>query len=514
MKILSALQLKELDEFTIQEEEITSLDLMERAAGKVSQFIRETYPQKGRQIVIFSGPGNNGGDGLVVARQLSAYGYTNIEVYLFNTSNSLSGDCKKNAERLQSDCESVRFVEVTQQFEAPQLTTSTLIVDAIFGTGLNKPLSGGYAALTQFINSTQSEVVSIDMPSGLMCEDNTYNSPTSIVQATHTLTFQLPKLSHLLADNQKYVGQLHVLDIGLSSKKINETPTHFEIAEPRRVAQLLKHRPLFGHKGTFGHGLLIAGQYGMAGAAILAAKACLRSGAGKVTVHTPLLNNDILQVSVPEAILSHDADSHIFSSQVATENYQAIAIGPGIGTHKRTALAFIEQVSHARVPLVLDADAINILGDHKGWISQVPPQTVLTPHPGEMQHLGICNRDAYSTLIEAINMAQRHHFYIVLKGHFTAICQPDGRVLFNPNGNSGMGTAGCGDVLTGVITGLLAQGYSQEDACILGVFLHGLAGDIAAEEKGVYSLTASDVIEALPKAFLQVGKLATTEMPH
>lgn len=501
MKILSAIQLKELDEATIQKENITSLDLMERASSKVTHFVRELYPQKDRQIVVFSGPGNNGGDGLAVARQLHTHGYSSIEVFLFNTSNSLSADCQKNADRLKTDCEDIAFTEVTQQFEAPKLTSSTLIIDAIFGTGLNKPLAGGYAALTQFINSTNAEVLSIDMPSGLMCEDNTCNSPSSIVRATHTLTFQLPKLAQLLADSQQYVGHLHVLDIGLSQQVIAAMPSAFRFVEEGEVAQLLQPRAPFGHKGTFGHALIIAGRYGMAGAAVLSAKACLRSGAGKVTVHTPLLNNDILQLSVPEAILSHDADNRIFTTQVSTDAYQAIAIGPGIGTHKHTALPFIEQVSHARVPLVLDADAINILGDHKGWISQVPHTTILTPHPGEMQRLGICNHDSYSTLMEAVNMAQRHKFYIVLKGHFTAICKPDGSVLLNPTGNSGMATAGAGDVLTGIITALLAQGYGQEQACILGVYLHGLAGDFAAAELGEHSAMASDIINALPKAF-------------
>ena len=504
MKILNSHQLKELDELTIQEEGITSLDLMERAAKKATEFICSEYPEKNRQIVIFSGPGNNGGDGLAMARRLNACGYTQVEAFLFNTSNSLSADCKANAERLETDCPDVAFTEVKQQFEAPKLNSQTLIVDAIFGTGLTRPLSGGFAALVQFINSMGAEVVSIDMPSGLMCEDNTCNSPLSIVRAVHTLTFQLPKLAQLLADNQQFVGQLHLLDIGLSQQKIASTEAACFIQSEKEVASLLQDRPAFGHKGTFGHAFLIAGRYGMAGAAQLAAKACFRSGAGKVTVHTPLANNDILQMTVPEAIMSHDTDEHIYSVRVATDGCDALAIGPGIGTNKRTALALIEQVSHASTPLLLDADAINILADHKGWISQVPPFTIFTPHPGEMQRLGICNKDSYSILMEAVSMAQRHKFFIVLKGHLTAICRPDGHVVLNPTGNSGMATAGSGDVLTGVITGLLAQGYSQEAACRIGVYLHGLAGDLAAGEMGEHAMMASDIIQALPKAWMQL----------
>ena len=501
MKILNAHQIKALDALSIEEQEISSIDLMERAAGQVTQFVREHYPERQRQVVVFAGPGNNGGDGLVVARQLCTIGYEHIEVYLFNTNNSLSEECQKNAERLQTDCEQVAFTMVTQQFEAPKLLASTLIIDALFGTGMNKPLSGGYAALTQFINSAKADVVAIDMPSGLMCEDNSLNSSSSIVRATHTLTFQLPKLAQILADNQEYVGQLHLLDIGLSKQGIEDADSPYHIMERIEVNRLLKPRASFGHKGTFGHALIVAGQYGMAGAAVLSAKACLRAGAGKVTVHTPLLNNSILQVAIPEAVLSHDTDNKIFTTAIDTTPYASLAIGPGIGTNKRTSLALIEQISHSAAPLILDADAINILGDHKGWISQIPQHTILTPHPGEMRRLGICNHDAFSTLMEAINMAQRHRFYIVLKGHFTAICQPNGHVAFCPTGNSGMATAGSGDVLTGILSSLLAQGYSAHDACMLGVYLHGLAGDLAAEQVGEESLMASDIIEALPRAF-------------
>ncbi len=493
--------MKELDEYTIQSEDISPIDLMERASAKVTDFIKQNYPNRQRHIAVFSGPGNNGGDGLAVARQLNAVGYERVEVFLFNTSNSLSADCKTNAERLQNECRNVTYTEVTQQFEAPQLTAQTLIVDALFGTGLNKPLSGGYAALVQFINALGAEIISIDMPSGLMCEDNSFNSYSSIVCATHTLTFQLPKLAQLLPDNQNYVGQLHLIDIGLSSEKVEEMPVQFSITEPQEIKRMLKSRPAFGHKGTFGHALLIAGQYGMAGAAILAAKACLRSGVGKVTLHTPTSNNAILQTAVPEAVISHDADENIFTTPLPMDSFNAVAIGPGIGTHKRTALALIEQISHSSSPLLLDADALNILGGHKGWIPQIPANAILTPHPGEMIRLGICNHDSYSILMEAINMTKRYNIFLVLKGHYTGVCTPSGHVYFNPTGNSGMATAGSGDVLSGIITSLLAQGYCPETACRLGVYLHGLAGDIAAAELCEESITASDIIAHLPHAF-------------
>lgn len=504
MKLPNAYQMKELEAYTIQHDDIKSIDLMETAAMKVAEFIFYNYTNHDTPIIIYSGPGNNGGDGLALARLLSKSNYTNIKAYLFNTNNSLSEDCKQNAERLKVECPKVSFTEIQQQFEAPEMSNETLIIDALFGTGLNKPLGGGYAALVKFINASPAQVVSIDMPSGLMCEDNTYNSPSAIVRATYTLTLGLPKLALILPDNQQYVGEAFVLDIGLCSEKLDDMTIPYQITSKRHVAQLLRERPAYGHKGTFGNALLIAGKYGMAGAALLAAKACMRTGVGKVTVHSPIKNNDILQIGVPEAVLHHDENETIFTTPERTDDYQAIAIGPGIGTDKRTALAFIEQASHADIPMLIDADGINILGGHKGWISQIPANTIFTPHAREMQRLGICNTDSYSTLLEAINMAKQHKFYICLKGHYTAICTPNGEVYFNPSGNSGIATAGSGDVLTGIILALLAQQYKEFDACLLGTYLHGLAGDIAAKDLGEHAVTATDIIQYLPQAFKQI----------
>lgn len=514
MKLPNAYQMKELDALTIQHHDIKSIDLMETAAKKVAEFIKWHYPNSAMPIVVFSGPGNNGGDGLALARLLNNSGYTHLQVFLFNTNNSLSDDCKTNAQRLTEECPAVTFTEIQQQFEAPELSPDTLIVDALFGTGLNKPLGGGYAALVKFINASQTQVISIDMPSGLMCEDNTYNSPSAIVRATYTLALGLPKLALILPDNQLYVGQAFVLDINLCYDKLTSMNIPYQITTSHEIAQLLRTRPTFGHKGTFGNTLLIAGSYGMAGAAVLAAKACLRSGVGKVTIHTPKQNNNILQTALPEAILHHDEDEYIFTSPVQTDSFDALAIGPGIGTDKRTALAFIEQASHADAPLVIDADGINILGSHKGWISQIPPNTLFTPHPREMQRFGICNTDSYSLLLEAINMAKQHKFYICLKGHYTAICTPQGQVYFNPTGNSGMATAGSGDVLTGILLALLGQHYSPKDACLLGTYLHGLAGDLAAQQLGQHSITATDIIHYLPQAFQQVAQIRNSPTPH
>lgn len=501
MIIANASQVREIEAQTMSEYNMSSLQLMERAAQKCVDILLNLYPSKETDVVIFAGPGGNGGDGLAIARLLCQAGYHHIKAYLFNTRQSLSDDCSSNAERLKNECPNTCFIEVTQQFEPPKLTSKTLIIDAIFGIGLTRPLSGGFATLVRFINASDAQVVSVDIPSGLMCEDNSLNTPSTIVKAQHTITFSQPKLCMMLDDCQSYIGTLHIADMGFSEEAIRTTDTPYYITQHDEMVRELKKRVPWGHKGIFGHALLIAGSYGMAGAAILAAQACLKGGIGKLTIHTPLLNNDILQIAVPEATLSHDPHDRYYSQAIPATNYKAIGIGPGIGTNKDTAIAFIEQVSHAKAPLVLDADAINILGSHKGWIPQVPAYSIFTPHPKEMQRLGIFQENSYSLLLEAISMATRHKFYIILKGHHTAICTPDGKVFFNTTGNSGMATAGAGDVLTGLLTALLAQGYATTAACRLAVYIHGLAGNLASKELGEYSVTAQDILSHIPLAF-------------
>ena len=261
----------------------------------------------------------------------------------------------------------------------------------------------------------------------------------------------------------------------------------------------------FAHKGNMGNALLVAGSYGMAGAAVLGARACLRAGAGKVTVHSPKHNNDILQIAVPEAVVQLDSDSTVFTEPVDTEDYNALGIGPGLGTSETTAIALIAQLRRTQCPIVADADAINILSNRRAWLQQLPKGIIMTPHPKEFDRLESHSSDSYERLSKACSLAERLSAFIIIKGRYSALCMPDGHVMFNPTGNAGMATAGSGDVLTGIITALLARGYKQADACIVGMYLHGLAGDIAAEKKGMESLVAGDIIECLPKAFKRLN---------
>ncbi|MCI6551234.1 MAG: NAD(P)H-hydrate dehydratase [Prevotella sp.] len=504
MKIFTAAQIHELDKYTIEHEPISSLNLMERAAKALCRAISERWTEQ-TPIVVFAGPGNNGGDALALARLLAEQDY-HVSVYLFNIHNHLSDDCSANKKRLMESKRIRNFTEITLNFDPPELPAGTLVIDGLFGSGLNKPLAGGFASLVKYINQSAASVASIDVPSGLMCEDNTYNVRANIIRADLTLTFQQKKLSMLLADNQSYLGELRVLDIRLSQEFVNNTEAPFSIAEESDIRPRLLHRDDFVHKGNMGHALLIAGSYGMAGAAILATRACLRSGAGKVTVHTPRKNYDIMQTAVPEAVMQMDHEETYFSEAVDMEGFDAVGIGSGLGQQENTAIAMIAQIRRTQCPIVLDADAINILANHRAWVQQLPKGVIMTPHPREFDRLagGTSNGD-YERLIKARQTAEHLQAYIVLKGHYSALCLPDGHIIFNSTGNSGMATAGSGDVLTGIITGLLARGYKETDACLVGMYLHGLAGDLAMREVGKESLVASDIIRFLPQAFKRLN---------
>jgi NAD(P)H-hydrate epimerase len=505
MKIFTSSQIKELDQYTIEHEPVKSIDLMERAARAVTNAIMERWASS-VPVVVFAGPGNNGGDALAVARMLTEQGYQ-VLTYLFNIFGHLSPDCAENRQRMTDRKGKPMLTEVTQEFDPPRLEEGMLVVDGLFGSGLNKPLAGGFASLVKYINASPAQVVSIDVPSGLMTEDNTYNVRANIVKADVTLTLQQKKLSFLFTENQQFLGDLQILDIGLSKEGIEQIESQYTLTNEDDVRELLHQRNPFAHKGDMGHALFVGGSYGMAGAAVLAAKACLRSGVGKLTVHTPRRNVPILQIAVPEVVIHPDHEETTFSEAMSTDDFQALGIGPGLGTTEQTSIAMIAQLRRANCPVVADADALNILSTRHAWLMQLPKGIILTPHPKELDRLeGQCV-DSFERLTKALQLAEKVQGYVVLKGHHTAVCMPDGHVAFNTTGNAGMATAGSGDVLTGIITALLARGYHQREACMVGVYLHGLAGDLAAAELGVESMIASDLIDFLPKAFLRLSRL-------
>ncbi|MGD1844848.1 MAG: NAD(P)H-hydrate dehydratase [Salibacteraceae bacterium] len=503
MKILSAPQIRAADAATIEREPIASLDLMERAASACANWLMQRVEarQPGFEHPIFHiicGVGNNGGDGLVVARLLHAKGYP-VAVYVCVFSEKFSPDFKANAKRLKAA--GIPTHEIRHSKDLPELPSEGILVDALFGSGLSRSVTGIAATTIQAINRAALTKVAIDLPSGLHAEDNREFDPKNTVRANFTLCFELPKLAFLFPDNADFVGNWQVLPIGLDPKFIAEASTSNHYLVAPLLQQLLRSRARFSHKGSFGHVALLAGSKGKIGAAILAARAAMRSGAGLVTVHVPDIGNNILQTAVPEAMVVCNEAPHYLENYPADLGGKHLAIGPGIGTETQTAGVLKRLIQSAEGPVVFDADALNLLAQQPTWLSFLPPHSILTPHPGEFKRLVGRTDGEYGRHQALVQLARKHRVFVVLKGAHTAIADPDGTVYFNSTGNPGMATGGMGDALTGILIGLLAQGYPPKAACLLGVFLHGLAGDLAAQEKGMEALLASDVIDHLGAAF-------------
>ncbi len=501
MKLFTTTQIRELDQYTIEHEPITSIDLMERAAVALyDKYLNSFHNLK--PICIVAGPGNNGGDALALARMLLNTGL-DVKVILLHTG-KLSDDCEINKQRLQEKFAS-NLTEYVNKFVATNVGSTTIIIDGLFGSGLSRPLSGIYAEAVQWINNSGCEVVSIDIPSGLKGEENADLQHPS-VKANHTFTLQFPKLAFLMAENAEFVGNWEVLDIGIHPEAIEKTESDVYYLEQNDIRPLLKTRSKFSHKGTYGHALIVAGSIGMAGASVLSAKAALRSGAGLVTVHGPKENRIIVQTTVPEAIFESDNNNDMNTKVNSSVNYSAIAVGPGIGTHEETADMLRVLFEHYRNPMVIDADALNNIAKYKELLSFIPSKSILTPHPKEFERIfGKCD-SAYQRTVKAREAAQKFNIFIILKGANTLIATPEGKMYFNSTGNTGMATAGSGDVLTGILAGLLAQGYTPEETAKIGVFLHGRAGDLALKSPSEESLLAGDIIEQLGNGFNSIRK--------
>lgn len=498
MKILSAEQIRLWDQFTIEQEPIASIDLMERAAQKCTDWLSEQYPEVA-SFSIFCGKGNNGGDGLAIARQLIERNYF-VSVYILEFGHKGTDDFQINLARLhklpQAD---IHFIQSEQHFHP--FPKGTIIIDAILGSGLNRQLEGITANLVQYINSSGCDVISIDIPSGLFVDHSSKGNV--VVHANHTLTFQCYKPAFFVAENEESVGQVHLLDIGLQQQFLEQLATNFELVDDKMVYGAYTPRKNFSHKGHFGHALIIAGSYGKMGAAMLATKACLRSGSGLVTAHIPSSGYAIMQQGIPEAMVMTDFNSSFVTKLAdAPDRFTAIGVGPGIGTAIESKELLREIFNAYKRPLVADADALNIIAGEPELLGLIPAYSILTPHPKEFERLFGAAANDFERIEKARKNSAAFNCVIVLKGHHTVIALPNGRILFNSTGNAGMATAGSGDVLTGIITGLLAQGYTSSEAAILGVYLHGAAGDFAARQYSMEAMIASDITDNLGKVFL------------
>ncbi|MEP6615718.1 MAG: NAD(P)H-hydrate dehydratase [Ginsengibacter sp.] len=505
MKIYTAAQLKEWDNYTIAHEPVSSVNLMERAAQAcVDWLLQNNF----RTVLVFCGTGNNGGDGLAIARLLLQNGCT-VSVFVIGD-NEGSDDYKINLGRFREHSGNVTVLRETDSF--PSITKKEVVIDALFGTGLNKPCSGVASVLIQYINQSSAKVISIDIPSGLFADKSSSPVTTAVVKADFTLTFQQYKLSFLMAENREYFGKIIVIDIHLHPEFYQKSNTSFELTEIENIHQIYIARDAFGHKGNFGYACLLAGSYGMMGAAVLAAKACLRSGTGKLTCVVCKEGYQVIQTSVPEAMAITNGDKHIRKA-ISLSKFNAVGIGPGIGIHTTHNKLLHTLFNDTKKPMVIDADALNILSANKKLLAEAPPGSILTPHPAEFDRLFTTKKNRLISDFERMELAREKaaelKIYILVKGHHTLIAGPDKGVHFNSTGNAGMATAGSGDVLTGILTGLLAQGYSSLHTCILGVYLHGLAGDIAAQKFSEEAMIAGDIISCLGEAFKEIAGKST-----
>jgi len=492
IKILSALQIREVDAYTILHEPIASIDLMERAAAAFTEWFVSKFDESHR-IYIVCGTGNNGGDGMAVGRMLFDSGYE-VSACVAGPDKG-SEDFQINYEKLNRD---ITIPVVRDVKDLPDFKYTDVIIDAVFGSGLTRQPAGIHAHIIKKMNDARAKRVSIDISSGLFCDTSSEGNIS--VKANYTVSFQLPKMAFFMPENDTSVGEWHVVDIGLDHEFINRQVTHYYLLTEHFLQPFLLSRNKHAHKGNFGKGLLITGSYGKMGASVLASGAFMRSGAGLLTVLAPKCGYDILQTSVPEAMVMASGKEIIDDKMPSLADYDAIGIGPGIGTHEETVKAVKKMLQMNSRPLVIDADGLNILAENKKLLDMIPARSILTPHPKEFERLAGAALDDYSRIKKLRKFSKKMNCYVILKGAHTAIATPEENVYFNPTGNPGMATGGSGDVLTGIITSLLAQHQSPFHAAILGVYLHGLAGDYAKDKVGEEGLIASDIIRNIPAA--------------
>lgn len=486
-KIPSVAQTRAADAHTIEQHFPSSLALMESAANAfVAALLEEDMT--GNSFLVICGPGNNGGDGLAVARLLREHGFS-VTTLLVSPRSQLSPDAQANFDRLGQEA-----MLLKDDAAAINLPAADVIIDALFGTGLNRPATGLAASVIGAINASNTPVYSIDLPSGMFADDISPAGP--IVRAELAISFQRPKPAFFFPENNDYLRRWRSVDIGLDEAFLQRLPGKDFVLD-KTVGQLVKPRSRYSHKGTYGHALLMAGSRGKIGAAVLCARACLRSGAGLITARVPGCGYEIFQSTVPEAMCLTDPNIDQLTELPSLDPYAVVAVGPGIGQSTATADLLRNLLETTNQPLVLDADALNLLAADNSLLKLLPSGSILTPHVKEFARLAGAAGNGQERYGQVRDFARQHQCIVVLKDAHTCIASPSGERYFNSSGNPGMATGGTGDVLTGVITGLLAQGYEPVEAALIGVYFHGRAGDAVAAQRGQAALAASDLAEAL-----------------
>jgi len=519
MKVVTSDEMKNIDRVTIGKYGIPGTVLMERAGLSVAEKVRELFDKK--KVIVLAGGGNNGGDGIAAARNLQNWGW-HVRVLLMQPKNKLSPDCLSQYHMAKQSGVAIEFRKGLTEKDLH----GSVVIDALLGTGINKDVTSPVSDAIRFLNAAEVTVIAVDVPSGISSDNGRIMGEA--VQADYTVTFGLPKIGHILYPGAQHAGQLFIEDIGFPKELLSAESLTCETIEKGAASLLVPERPGYSHKGDYGHVLVIAGSRGKTGAALMTARACLRSGAGLVTIGVPKTLVDVMQSRVTEEMVLPlpDTGNGTFSAKAYHEirdfldtRADVLAMGPGITADKETTGLVVKILETVTVPMVLDADAINVLAGRKDLLKKVKAPVVLTPHAGEMARLltaaagkAVSAKDSKTLRTEIDNnrvnisrsVSMETGAYFVLKGAPTIVADPEGRIFFNTTGNPGMATAGSGDVLTGMLSGLLGQGMHPLDACRLAVFLHGLAGDTAAEIRGFHSLIASDIIKSIPAAFLSL----------
>ncbi len=486
--LLTASQIRAVDAYTVQHQPITSIDLMEKAASAFVEAFIAAYPNQQQAILVACGQGNNGGDGLAIARILTDKGFSNIRVCLAQFSPNSSSDYKINLERLKKEMPSISILNNTSELG---FLKGEIVIDALLGSGLNKPLTGELAILVSAINESGATIVSVDVPTGFSSEGE-IEYPYQGIKADLVISFQLPKINFFFPESAKALKKFKEVPIGLDEDYIQSLPTDWKLITDQFVSDTLKPREKFSHKGTYGHALILAGNTETMGAALLATGACLHSGVGLVTACIPQSGLTALNVSLPEAMfLNREA-----LQKTTLNKYQAVAVGPGLGVDEEQT-QLLDYLLAQNEPLVLDADALNIIAGNKYLLKKIPQQSIITPHLKEFDRLFGEHQNWWQRVETARQKAKELQIVVVLKNQYTFMALPTGEVCINPTGNPAMAQGGMGDVLTGMIVSFIAQGYTCEQAVILGVYLHGKTGDALAENQGV--IAASNLSQTIPK---------------
>lgn len=509
MKIYSTEAMQKAVQATLRERGVSMRQFIDEISSRMADEIRRHILRNDQPIVIVAGPELNGAYALGVARHLVGKGVRPM-TYLFNIGgNRATAECLAMRETFLAECEGELLVDMNSiRFEMPELPRGSIVVDGLFGSERTTPLTGGYLSIIRYINELHgARVFSLDVPSGMLVDSLDGLINRNIVHATTTLTIGDPGIAFYLKDNEELVGQWKRIDPGLGRDALRDVESKFTLVDKSVVKRILRPRSAFASKADCGDAIIYAGSYGMLGAAVLAAKGALRGGAGKVTVHAPRCGFFVLQNSVPCALFDVDAGDVAISQIELKKNYDAVAIGPGIGTADVTIDAldsFLKVADSNSRPVVLDADALNCLHYRNSMLEHIPPLSILTPHEGEFDRLFGSQPSSYARLMKAIVEAERYKVFIILKGRYSAIIWPDGKVYFNPTGTPALATGGTGDVLTGVIAAFLAQGIPPEQTAIAATYVHGLAGELAAKDHGVYGTTATDVAEQIGRAIKSI----------